>query len=103
MVAATADGATNASRHIEDVAAVLHYTPHPWQCFTQPLELTNEAALWAIPQYHVVCTSTLSTRDPDLVARARDEGRLWDIDTGHDLKKADPKRVAEALVQVAGR
>ena len=39
-------------------------TPHPWQCFTQPLALANEAALWAIPQYHIVCTSTVATRDP---------------------------------------
>jgi pimeloyl-ACP methyl ester carboxylesterase len=34
-------------------------TGHPWQCFAQPLELTNEAKLWAIPQFHIVCTSTL--------------------------------------------
>jgi hypothetical protein len=78
-------------------------TPHPWRCFTQPLELTNEAALWAIPQYHIVCTSTLATRDPDLMARARAEGRLWDIDTGHDLMITEPEKVAEALLQVAGR
>ena len=57
-------------------------TAHPWKCFEQPLELTNEAALWAIPQYHIVCTSTLATRDADLMATARAEGRLWDIDTG---------------------
>ena len=37
-------------------------TAHPWKCFEQPLELTNEDALWAIPQYHIVCTSTLATR-----------------------------------------
>src|SRR5271167_774390 len=60
-------------------------TGHPWQCFTQPLELTNEEALWAIPQYHIVCTSTLATRDPARMDRARAEGRRWDIDTGHDL------------------
>ena len=29
-------------------------TGHPWACFEQPLVLTNEPALWAIPQYHVV-------------------------------------------------
>ena len=75
--------------------------PHPWQCFTQPLELTNEAALWAIPQYHIVCTSTLATRDRALMARARAEGRLWDIDTGHDLMITEPERVADALLQVA--
>jgi pimeloyl-ACP methyl ester carboxylesterase len=76
-------------------------TGHPWKCFEQPLELTDEAALWAIPQYHIVCTSTLATRDPALVAKARAEGRLWDIDTGHDLMITEPRAVADALLQVA--
>jgi pimeloyl-ACP methyl ester carboxylesterase len=78
-------------------------TPHPWKCFEQPLDLVNEDALWAIPQYHVVCTSTLATRDPALMERARAEGRLWDIDTGHDLMLTEPEAVAAALEQVAGR
>src|SRR5205085_2713241 len=39
-------------------------TGHPWRCFEQPLRLTNEDAVWAIPQYHIVCESTLKTRDP---------------------------------------
>ena len=39
-------------------------TAHPWACFEQPLRLTNEDALWAIPQYHIVCTSTLPTPRP---------------------------------------
>ena len=72
-------------------------TPHPWQCFEQPLKLTNEEALWAIPAYHIVCTATLATRDPDLMAKARAEGRLWDIDTGHDLMITEPAWVADAL------
>jgi pimeloyl-ACP methyl ester carboxylesterase len=76
-------------------------TGHPWACFEQKLELTNEAALRAIPQYHLVCTSTLATRDPDLVERARAEGRLWDIDTGHDLMITEPEAVADVLLQVA--
>jgi len=76
-------------------------TGHPWRCFEQPLKLTNEAALWAIPQYHIVCTSTLETRDPDLVAGARAQGRLWAIDTGHDLMITEPVAVAEALLAVA--
>jgi pimeloyl-ACP methyl ester carboxylesterase len=74
---------------------------HPWSCFEQKLELTNEAALWAIPQFHIVCTSTLATRDKDLMAKARAEGRLWDIDTGHDLMITEPKAVAELLERVA--
>ena len=44
-------------------------TGHPWRCFEQKLDLTNEEALWAIPQYHIVCTSTLPTRDPGLMDR----------------------------------
>ncbi len=76
-------------------------TPHPWKCFEQKLELTNEDALWAIPQYHIVCTATLATRDPEVMGKARADGRLWDIDTGHDLIISEPQAVADALLEVA--
>jgi pimeloyl-ACP methyl ester carboxylesterase len=76
-------------------------TGHPWKCFEQKLELTNEAELWAIPQYHIVCSSTLATRDPELMDRARQAGRLWAIDTGHDLMLTEPAAVADALSEVA--
>lgn len=76
-------------------------TAHPWKCFEQPLQLANEAALWSIPQYHIVCTSTLATRDRQLTTTARDEGRLWDIDTGHDLMITEPEAVADLLLRVA--
>ena len=78
-------------------------TPHPWKCFEQPLRLTNEAALWAIPQSHIVCTATLATRDPELIERARAAGRLWDIDTGHDLMITEPGAVAGVLLEIAAR
>ncbi len=78
-------------------------TPHPWQCFEQPLDLQHEDALWAIPQYHIVCTSTLATRDPELMATAKAEGRLWAIDTGHDLMITEPEATTQALLEVAGR
>ena len=76
-------------------------TPHPWACFEQPLELRDATGYAKIPQYHVVCTSTLATRDPGLIAEARAAGRLWDIDTGHDLMITEPQRVADALAAVA--
>ena len=76
-------------------------TGHPWLCFEQKLHLTNEDALWAIPQFHIVCTSTLATRDPVMIEEARAEGRLWDIDTGHDLMITEPETVTDALEQVA--
>jgi len=75
-------------------------TPHPWKSFAQPLRLTNEAALWKIPQTHIVCTSTLASRD-----RARMNqltgGRVWDIDTGHNLMITEPRWTADALLRVA--
>jgi pimeloyl-ACP methyl ester carboxylesterase len=78
-------------------------TPHPWKCFEQALVLTNEAALSNIPQFHIVCTSTLATRDPELMGNARAAGRLWEIDTGHDLMITEPEAVADALLQVGER
>ena len=76
-------------------------TGHPWACFAQPLVLTNEDALWALPQFHIVCESTLSTRDTRLIDAARDAGRLWTIDTGHDLMITEPDFVAGALEEIA--
>jgi len=76
-------------------------TGHPWQCFEEPLVLTNEDALWAIPQYHIVCSDTVPTRDPALIGTARAEGRLSEIDTGHDLMITEPEQTAKALLEVA--
>ncbi|MGW0040146.1 alpha/beta fold hydrolase [Rhodococcus sp. NPDC003348] len=78
-------------------------TPHPWSCFEQPLELANEAAVWGLPQSHIVCSSTVPTRDANLVAKARREGRLWEIDTGHDLMITEPRAVSDALLEIALR
>ena len=78
-------------------------TPHPWQCFEQKLDLQHEDALWALPQYHIVCTSTLATRDEGLIEKARAENRLWDIDTGHDLMITEPAAVTDALLEVLTR
>jgi hypothetical protein len=75
-------------------------TPHPWKCFAQPLRLTNETALSKIPQTHIVCTSTLATRDRARLERLSD-GRVWDIDTGHNLMITEPRKVADALLRVA--
>jgi pimeloyl-ACP methyl ester carboxylesterase len=78
-------------------------TGHPWKCFEQKLILTNEERLRSLPQFHIVCDSTLDTRDPDLMDRARAEGRLWHIDTGHDLMITEPHFVADALMEIGAR
>jgi pimeloyl-ACP methyl ester carboxylesterase len=76
-------------------------TPHPWKCFTQPLHLANESALREIPQSIICCTSTLAFPDSERTAPARNAGRVWDIDTGHDLMITEPDAVARLLLRVA--
>lgn len=75
-------------------------TGHPWACFEQKLRLYDEDAVWALPTYHVICEGPALTRDQDMLASARAEGRLWMIDTGHDLMITEPDWVTDALVGV---
>ncbi len=75
-------------------------TPHPWRCFEQPLQLTNQAALQLIPQSHISTTTFLSLRNVERL-REKCDGRVWDIDTGHDLMITEPQKVAELLDGVA--
>lgn len=74
-------------------------TPHPVRCFEQPLRLTNTAVLQQIPQSHISTTTFMSLRN---VARLRQkaDGRVWDIDTGHDLMITEPHKVAELLGRI---
>lgn len=74
--------------------------PQPWACYTQPLVLSNEAAMRAIPESHIICTSTKVGRAMDLL-HERSQGRVWDIDTGHDLMITEPEWTAARLEDVA--
>lgn len=74
---------------------------HPWRCFEQPLRLHHDDAVRAIPQYQIVCSSTLLARAAAPVEEARSVGRLWEIDTGHDLMITEPDFVADTLVEIA--
>jgi pimeloyl-ACP methyl ester carboxylesterase len=76
-------------------------TGHPWASFEQKLTMTNEEALARIPQFHIVCDSTLESRDAELMGTARAAGRLWHVDTGHDLMITEPDFVAKALTEIA--
>jgi hypothetical protein len=76
-------------------------TGHPWKCLEQPLRLTNEKALSAIPRYHILRASAPAARDLDRTAKARAEGRIWVIDSGHDLMITEPEAVTEVLVDIA--
>ena len=56
--------------------------------------------LQSIPQSHISSTLFLSLRDADGL-REKWDGRLWDIDTGHDLMITEPEAVTQALLEVA--
>jgi len=75
-------------------------TPHPWKCFDQPLRLTNEDKLWNSPQTHISTTFFLDSRDVEHLRQVSD-GRVWDLDTGHDMMITEPDWVAEKLMVVA--
>lgn len=75
-------------------------TPQPWKCFEQKLRLTNEAAMRAIPESHIICTITKPGRAMETLTQ-RAQGRVWDIDTGHDLMLTEPDWVASRLELVA--
>jgi pimeloyl-ACP methyl ester carboxylesterase len=75
-------------------------TPHPWKCFEQKLVLANEQALAAIPQSHIICSATMLGRDIEAL-KANSDGRVWDVDTGHDLMITEPARVTDHLLKIA--
>ncbi|MCB2059654.1 MAG: alpha/beta hydrolase [Novosphingobium sp.] len=75
-------------------------TPQPWKCFAEKLRFQNEAAMRTIPESHLICTATIPGRDMDLL-KERSQGRVWDIDTGHDLMLTEPNWVAERLLEIA--
>ena len=74
--------------------------PHPWKCFTQKLHFKDEARMRAIPESHIICSGTADSRDMERLTKAA-EGRIWAIDTGHDLMLTEPDWVAERLGDVA--
>lgn len=75
-------------------------TAHPWKCFEQKLTLRNEAAMRATPESHLICTSTIPGRAMEQL-RTRAQGRVWDINTGHDLMLTEPDWVADKLDHIA--
>ena len=76
-------------------------TPHPWKCFTQPLRLTDEAAVKGILRTNINCTASLRMSQGDALNRQLDADRLWEIDTGHDLMVTEPRAVVDMLLRLA--
>jgi hypothetical protein len=74
-------------------AQVVH---HPWKCFEQPLRLVREDALRAIPQCHVIGAPASACCDIDHL-RELAEGRVWELQTGHDMMLTEPGLLADKL------
>jgi pimeloyl-ACP methyl ester carboxylesterase len=77
-------------------------TPHPWKCFSQPIRLTDEAAVRRLRRASINCTPTLKMKPAETRAEALDAERVWEIDTGHDLMITEPEATAAMLLELAG-
>jgi len=87
----------------DDIAWLMEkLTPHPLKCFTQPLQLQNEAALKKIPTTDIWRSMILKNLDPDGSKRATMADRVWEIDSpAHDLMITDAKAVTDMLLRLA--
>jgi len=76
-------------------------TAHPWRCFTQKLQLRDEAALGRIPRTNINCTESLARSDASARQRQIEGEHAWEIDTGHDLMITEPEKLAAMLLSLA--
>jgi pimeloyl-ACP methyl ester carboxylesterase len=74
---------------------------HPWKCYTQKLQLKDEAAVRRLSRTDINCTTRLRGFDERRKAELLGAQRAWDIDTGHDLMITEPAKVAEMLLRLA--
>ncbi|CAN7475315.1 alpha/beta fold hydrolase [Phenylobacterium sp. LjRoot219] len=74
---------------------------HPWRCYTQKLQLTDEAAVRRLPRTDIDCAPRLGEFDDRRKAERREADRAWEIDTGHDLMVTEPEKLAEMLLRLA--
>jgi pimeloyl-ACP methyl ester carboxylesterase len=78
-------------------------TPHPWKCMAQPLRLTDEAAVSALPRTDINSSWRMKIIPEERVVRdRRHSDRVWEIDSGHDLMVTEPGQLAEMLLRLVG-
>jgi pimeloyl-ACP methyl ester carboxylesterase len=84
----------------EDVAWVrAREVRHPYATMTQPVRLSNEAALARIPKTFVYCSSPATGTFDQFAARLRKDPawRFHELKTGHDAMILEPEAVATIL------
>ena len=92
--------AFGATRYEELAWMAKKLRPHPWKSFAQPLVLSNEHAVLALPRTSINCTPTLKLRADDKIQRSLVGDNVWEIDTVHDLMISEPEKTAELLLRV---
>ncbi|WP_328727217.1 alpha/beta fold hydrolase [Streptomyces sp. NBC_00259] len=77
-------------------------TPHPGATLTEPAVLARP--LGELPATYIKCLLDGDEPSPDVVALLRDERwRLVEMDTGHWPMFSQPRRLAQVLLEAAGR
>jgi len=76
---------------------------HPYHTLTQPIRLTNEAALGRLPRTFIYCSSPATGSFDQFAARCRNDPawRFFELETGHDAMILVPAELAEILLQSA--
>jgi pimeloyl-ACP methyl ester carboxylesterase len=74
---------------------------HPWKCYTQKLQLKDEAAVRRLSRTDINCTPRVSEFDERRKSELLEADRAWQIDTGHDLMITEPEKVTEMLLRLA--
>ena len=76
-------------------------TPHPWSASSSRCGSPTRRRCGRSRSTTSCARRRWPTRDPELIGKARAAGRLWEIDTGHDLMITEPRAVADALLEIA--
>jgi pimeloyl-ACP methyl ester carboxylesterase len=76
---------------------------HPYHTLTQPIRLTNEAALGRLPRTFIYCSSPATGSFDQFAARCRNDPawRFFELETGHDAMILVPAELSEILLQSA--
>ena len=97
---------------VTDLADIAWMRPklheHPWKCYTQKLQLKDEAAIRRLSRTDIYCRHRVAEFDKDRKefdekrkAELLEADRAWEIDTGHDLMVTEPEKVTEMLLRLA--
>jgi hypothetical protein len=70
------------------------------RCFFDRLDLSDEAAVGAIPRTSIDCIEILTLRPAEICRRAKAADRCFEIDTRHDLMISEPQATAELLLEI---